>query len=112
MDYCTRDHLEFGRSLVMRSSFIAVMAAGLVGVVCLAGGVPAANQLSEPTLTAPEIISKNLAARGGLEAWRKIQTMAWAGHMESPNSPVTDMRFVLEQERPNKTRFEEIGRAH
>jgi len=25
---CTRDHLELGRSLVMRSSFIAVMAAG------------------------------------------------------------------------------------
>ncbi len=88
------------------SSFIAVIFAGFLGVVDFAAGAPAAEQAPKLKLTAPEIVAKNVAARGGLEAWRKIQTMAWAGHMESPNSPMPDMRFVLEQERPNKTCFE------
>jgi len=34
-------------------------------------------------LSAEQIAAKNEAARGGVEAWRKIQTMLWRGHMES-----------------------------
>jgi hypothetical protein len=90
----------------MRSSFIAVILSGVVGAVGFAASAPAATQAPVPELTASEIVAKNVAARGGLEAWLKIQSMAWAGHMESPNSPMPDMRFVLQQARPNKTRFE------
>jgi hypothetical protein len=32
--------------------------------------------------------------------------MAWVGHIESAHAPVPNMRFTLEQQRPNKTRFE------
>ena len=53
-----------------------------------------------------QIIEKNLAARGGLEAWRKVQTMVWMGHMEVPGGPAPQVPFVLGQKRPNKTRFE------
>jgi hypothetical protein len=91
---------------MMRSLFVSLIVAGVVGVFGFTDSAPAAQQAPEPKLTASEIVAKNVAARGGLEAWRKIQTMAWAGHMESPNSPMPDMRFVLQQERPNKTRFE------
>ena len=57
-------------------------------------------------LTAAEIVARNLAARGGQDAWQKIQTMVWMGHIESTNPSVPKMPFVLEFKRPNKTRFE------
>ena len=57
-------------------------------------------------LTAPEIVAKNVAARGGLEAWRKVQTMVWTGRLESSRTPAPSMPFLLNQKRPNKTRFE------
>jgi hypothetical protein len=59
-----------------------------------------------PRLSAEEIVAKNAAARGGLDAWRKVQTMVWTGHIESPHAPVPVVQFMLAQERPNKTRFE------
>jgi outer membrane lipoprotein-sorting protein len=66
----------------------------------------AAESAAAPELTAEQIVEKNIAARGGLEAWRKIQTMVWVGHMESPGGPMSQIPFVLQQKRPNKTRFE------
>ena len=61
---------------------------------------------SAASLTAPQIVEKNAQARGGLEGWRKIDTMVWTGHIET-GSPVAPMvPFVFELKRPNKTRFE------
>lgn len=57
-------------------------------------------------LSAEQIIGRNVAARGGRDTWRKIQTMVWTGHIESAHAPVPSVRFTLVQERPNKTRFE------
>jgi hypothetical protein len=57
-------------------------------------------------LTAAQIVEKNAAARGGVEAWRKIVTMAWAGRVSAGGSPAQSVSFVLEQKRPNSTRFE------
>jgi outer membrane lipoprotein-sorting protein len=59
-----------------------------------------------PGLTVAEIVEKNAAARGGVAAWRKLQTIAFAGHVESASAPARRMPFLLEQERPNRTRFE------
>ncbi len=55
-------------------------------------------------LTAAQIIAKNVAARGGAEAWRRIDTLAWAGRVEG-GAPVA-LPFMMELQRPNKTRFE------
>ena len=57
-------------------------------------------------LTAEEIVAKNVAARGGLDAWRKVGTMVWLGHVQSAHAPVPSMQFKLEQKRPNKTRLQ------
>jgi hypothetical protein len=62
-----------------------------------------------PELTAEQIVEKNVAARGGLEAWRKIQTMIWVGHMDRAGASMPSMPFVLQQKRPDKTRFELTG---
>jgi hypothetical protein len=62
------------------------------------------RRLGAPTLTAAQIIEKNVAARGGLEAWRKVEAMAWVGRVEG-GSPVP-MPFLLELKRPSSTHFE------
>jgi hypothetical protein len=60
-------------------------------------------------LTAEQVVAKNVAARGGAEAWQKIQTMAWVGHVETASVPGHNMPFLLEQKRPHSTRFELIA---
>src|SRR5262249_54123998 len=55
---------------------------------------------------ASEIVARNVAARGGVEAWQRLRTMAWVGHAESASSPGRDIPFLLEQKRPDRTRFE------
>lgn len=72
-----------------------------LSMAALADEIGAANELS-----AAQIVEKNVAARGGLEAWRKIQTMVWVGHVESANAPAPNLPFVLELKRPDKMRFE------
>jgi len=73
-------------------------------VACISTAVSANELAAEPELSAVQIVEKNVAARGGLEAWRKIQTMVWLGHIERTGA--ASLPYVLEQKRPNKTRFE------
>ncbi|MGU7780093.1 hypothetical protein [Burkholderia sp. PU8-34] len=73
---------------------------------CVMAALCACEQLPGQSLSADQIVEKNIAARGGLDAWRKIQTMVWSGHVDSVNAPVRDMPFILAMKRPNKTRFE------
>jgi hypothetical protein len=97
----------------------AACAASAADGVSAADGLPhnsvAAIQPAEPSvaasaalaaLSADQIVEKNVTARGGLEAWRKIQTIVWTGHIEtgSPTAPI--LPFALEMKRPNKTHFE------
>jgi hypothetical protein len=71
-----------------------------------AAGALAKEPAGAPTLTAAQIVEKNVDARGGLPAWRKLETMVWIGHMETASGPMPNLPFILEQKRPNKTRFE------
>jgi hypothetical protein len=80
--------------------------------VCLLGSTVASFAAPGKTvaqLSAEQIVEKNVAARGGLEAWRKVRTMVWVGHLESEHAPLPSMGFILEQARPNKTRFQLIA---
>ncbi|MBS0375932.1 MAG: hypothetical protein JSR73_15240 [Proteobacteria bacterium] len=52
------------------------------------------------------MVERNAAARGGTEAWQRLKTMAWTGYVESAATPGRKLAFLLEQKRPNKTRFE------
>lgn len=84
---------------------------------------------AQPNLSAAQIVDKNIAARGGLQAWRAVQTISEEGKMgvggnqreslQVPN-PTKDgkvagdrrpkeevvMPFTMDLERPNKARFE------
>jgi hypothetical protein len=56
--------------------------------------------------TAAEVIERNVAARGGLDAWRKVDTMVWLGHLEHGGKETQRIPFVMTLKRPNLTRFE------
>jgi hypothetical protein len=89
---------------------------------------------SRANLSAADIVDKNVAARGGLQAWREVQTMSLAGKLTAGGNqrtalpvPMTERRasqrfnkmtlpsrpseevelpFVMELKRPRKMRFE------
>jgi hypothetical protein len=76
-------------------------ASALVAVAVMAA--PPAR--AEP-LSAAQLVERNAAARGGVAAWHKIESMAWSGHVETAAGGGRRMPFVLEQKRPDRTRFE------
>jgi hypothetical protein len=93
----------------LRRRFAGVMlsVAFAPGILCVGSANAAVNKSSPvPQMTAAEIVAKNVAARGGLEAWRKVQTMVWLGHIISAHAVFPSVPFVMEQKRPNKTHFE------
>ena len=91
----------------MRTRHVAVLA--LAGsLVALSLSVSAlrakADTASQPDLA--RILEKSAAARGGLDAWRKVRTVVWTGHVERAGGAGPRMPFMLQQKRPNLTRFE------
>lgn len=76
----------------------------LTGSLSMAAAAAAPENV--PPLTAEQIIEHNIEARGGQDAWHRIQTMVWVGHIETGPKPATAMRYILEMKRPGKARFE------
>jgi hypothetical protein len=87
----------------------------------------AAPEAPAVNLPVEEIVQRNVTARGGLQAWRAVQTLSMTGKMEAggnhrPTIPVPGVRpaqvpdqrlqeqaqlpFVLELKRPHKMRLE------
>lgn len=56
--------------------------------------------------SAEEVIARNVQARGGLQAWRKVDTIAWVGHLDRASLDVQRVPFAMQMKRPNLTRFE------
>jgi hypothetical protein len=81
-------------------------AAALAWAAAVAATVPHASAPSPGELKAEEIVAKNVAARGGLERWRRVETMAWAGHVQDSSGATPPMPFIMQLQRPNKTHFE------
>lgn len=75
----------------------------LCAALCCGGPAGAAGA---PELGLGEILAKSAAARGGLEAFRKVHTMVWSGHVERASGLGPRLPFVFQQKRPNLTRFE------
>lgn len=100
-------------------------------LVFAASAALAADTGSVPSrLSAAEIASRNVAARGGLQAWRAVNTLRWDGtigvggnqrgpvpilhqnrreaKLPTDPRPADEVRlpFVMEMERPRKERFE------
>ena len=100
--------------------------------LALAASIAMASSATQPSanLSADEIVSKNVAARGGLQAWRAVQTMSLEGKLgaggnqrtpmpvpvegrgqgklHAPVRPAEEAQlpFVMKMERPRKSRLE------
>lgn len=82
----------------------------------------AAATVALPPMSAAQIVDKNAAARGGLAAWRTVQTMSWkgkmgagastyvtvsqAGQLQTKQREEAQLPFTLDFKRPLKTRVE------
>ena len=63
--------------MVFRKTFPLFLVLSLFSIISLTGLAETAS------LTAAQIVEKNIAARGGLQAWRGLQTMTWTGKMDA-----------------------------
>jgi hypothetical protein len=67
-------------ALMRRASLLPSLLLGLG----LSPALPAADSsLAAPKLSAAQIVDKNVAARGGLQAWRAVQTLSVAGTIDA-----------------------------
>lgn len=104
----------------------------LVNTLVIAVSLASAADTTPPlaNLSAADIVTKNIAARGGLKAWRAVQTMSMEGKLgaggnqraplpmpvsgkgdgklQVPSRPKEEVQlpFVMKMERPRKVRFE------
>jgi len=58
-----------------------------------------------PKLSAAQIVDKNVAARGGMSAWRAIQSMTVTGKLDAGGKKDTLLPYTLQVKRPNKQRL-------
>jgi outer membrane lipoprotein-sorting protein len=59
-------------------------ALGFLACLCLSHGLAAADsKTTAPKLSAAQVVEKHVAARGGLQAWRAVQTLSLAGKMDA-----------------------------
>jgi hypothetical protein len=79
---------------------------GCVVAVLLTAAAAACEVGPAQNLTVEQIVERNVTARGGLEAWRSVQTMVWDGHIEAGDPAAPIAQFVYEWKRPNKMRSE------
>ncbi|AKM00799.1 hypothetical protein ABD05_11630 [Burkholderia pyrrocinia] len=71
-----------------------------------AGTAQARAAASTGRMSAAQIVERNVAARGGLQAWRTVNTLTLSGLMEAGGTKNTALPFVMTMKRPHKSRFE------
>ncbi len=67
---------------------------------------PVAWAAAPQALTVDQIIEKNIAARGGIKAWREIETMSLTGKMDAGSKKNVQLPFVMKLKRPRMSRLE------
>ena len=65
-----------------------------------------AKTASAGGMSAAQIVERNVAARGGLQAWHAVNSMTMSGVIEAGGKKNTALPFVMTMKRPHKSRFE------
>jgi hypothetical protein len=85
------------------------LAAGttFVSAATAPGAAPAASAARAPaSIGVDQIVERNVAARGGLAAWRAAKTLTITGEMDAGGKPNRALPFVLKEKRPRMSRLE------
>lgn len=117
--------------MMKRNIILTSIAISLISNLAIAKVQPKASESAG--LSAQQIIDKNVAARGGLKAWRAVQSMSMSGKMDAgrqraqvpevvtnsnlrkvkvdstkslPEAKVIQLPFTMEMKRPLKMRVE------
>jgi outer membrane lipoprotein-sorting protein len=75
-------------------------------LVSFAAFTAAATSQAQTALSAAQIVDKNIAARGGLTAWRSVQTMTMEGTLDAGGKVNHALPFVMKMKRSHKSRLE------
>lgn len=76
-------------------------------LMSLANSPPvSAGGKSAKSLSAEQIVDRNVAARGGLEAWRAVTSLALMGALYTNKQENAVLPMVVKLKRPNKSRLE------
>lgn len=95
--------LAFGLASLTAASGMAVAATATAATKATATATDAAPA---GRLSAAQIIDRNVAARGGLQAWRAVNSMSMSGKIDVGGKQETSLPFVMTVKRPHKSRFE------
>lgn len=87
---------------MLRKSPLCVTFLALAGSLAVSADTPTAPA----KLSAAEIADRNVSARGGVQAWRAVQTMSYSGKLDGGGKDNMQLPFVMEMKRPRKTRVE------
>jgi hypothetical protein len=74
--------------------------------LALCAALLASAAASAADLTAAEVADRNVAARGGLQAWRAVSTLTLSGEMDAGGKEDVKLPFTLQLKRPHKSRLE------
>ncbi len=84
-----------------------LIACGLAFMVPATLAATAAQPAAPPaTLTAAQIVDRNVSARGGQAAWRAVDTLVLSGQMDAGGRPNVELPFVMKMKRGHKSRLE------
>jgi hypothetical protein len=84
---------------------ISLFAGCLLSLAAASPTITAAAQGPAP-LSVEQIIDHNIAARGGLAAWRSVKTLTIAGELDAGGKPNHTLPFLLKEKRQRKSRLE------
>ncbi len=87
----------------------------LLGVLfCLCSSLvllAADSKTTAANLTAAQIVDKNVAARGGLQAWHSVQAMSWTGKLDAGGGSVERSQKYMAQSRKGHAAKVELASA-
>jgi hypothetical protein len=85
---------------------ISLFAGCLLSLAAATTATAAAAPQAPAPLSVEQIVDRNIAARGGLAAWRAVKTLTIAGELDAGGKPNHALPFVLKEKRQRKTRLE------
>ena len=89
---------------ISAASVAGVLASGPAAFAASTAGTAQAAAASH--LSAAQIVERNVAARGGPQAWHAVNTITMSGQIEAGGTKNTRLPFTMTMKRPNKSRFE------
>jgi hypothetical protein len=85
---------------------ISLLAGCLLSLAGATSCLSATSAAMPASLSVDQIVERNIAARGGVAAWRSVKTLTIAGDLDAGGKPSHTLPFVLKEKRPRRSRLE------